>query len=59
MPVRENVAEYLGELDVPPEHRANAVLAVASASVDADECRMLLEMLGLNPREGWRKLTAE
>ncbi len=51
MPVRDELAEYLGELDVPLEQRRQAMRVVASASVDADECRLLLDMLGLKPEQ--------
>lgn len=49
MPVRDDLAEYLGELDVPLDQRRQAMRVVASASVDADECGLLLDMLGLKP----------
>jgi hypothetical protein len=52
MPGKENPAERIGEIDLPFAERGKAVRAVASASADADECRMLLEMLGLKPHQG-------
>jgi hypothetical protein len=49
---RDQAAERIGEIDVPFAVRAKAVRTVASASADADECRLLLDMLGLKPRHG-------
>ena len=49
MPVQEKIVEYLGELDVPHAQRALAIRTVASAAADAEECAMLLDMLGLKP----------
>jgi hypothetical protein len=49
MPLKDDLAEYLGELDVPLEQRRKAIRVVAAASVDADECGLLLDMLGLKP----------
>lgn len=37
---------------VTPVQRARAVRVVAAAAVDADECRDLLEALGLDAQEG-------
>ncbi len=54
MSVQDDVVAQLGQLDVPREQRARAIHAVASAAVDAEECAMLLDMLGLRPQEGLR-----
>lgn len=50
MIVQDKAAEYLGELDVPLAQRSQAIRVVASAAADADECAMLLDILGLNPQ---------
>jgi hypothetical protein len=54
MPVQENLAIYLGQVDVTPEQRARAVRLVAAAAEDPAECRMLLDMLGLEPPDASR-----
>ena len=51
MPPKDDLAEYLGELDVPLEQRRRAMRVVASASADADDCGLLLDMLGLKPEQ--------
>lgn len=51
MPVQEKSLEYHGELDVPLDQRILAIRTVASASADANECAMLLDVLGLNPQQ--------
>lgn len=40
------------------EQRARAVRAVAAVAVDASDCRMLLDALGLDPREGLTDIPA-
>ena len=49
MPVKDEISQFIGELDVPLEQRRQAMRVVASASVDADDCGQLLDMLGLKP----------
>lgn len=44
------VLPYTDEPD--PEQRRRAVLAVASAAEDAEDCAELLGALGLHPEEG-------
>jgi hypothetical protein len=58
MPPRDELVEYLGELDVPLDQRRKAMRVVAAASVDADECGLLLDMLGLEPDRAATKPTA-
>ncbi len=38
--------------DVAPAERRQAARTVAAHASDATECRTLLDMLGLHPREG-------
>jgi hypothetical protein len=39
----------------PPEQRRNAARAVASIAKDAEDCAMLLSMLGLSAEDGFGK----
>ena len=48
----DDLANPIQSLDLPAEHRARAVRAVASVAADADECRALLDILGLSAGEG-------
>jgi hypothetical protein len=47
MPLKDDPAAYIGELNVPLEQRRKAIRVVAATSVDAKECDLLLDMLGL------------
>jgi hypothetical protein len=38
--------------DLNPEQRYHGVRTVASASIDATDCALLLEALGLDPTDG-------
>jgi hypothetical protein len=51
MPLKDDVAEHLGELDVPLEQRRRAMRVVAATSVNAADCALLLDMLGLKPEQ--------
>lgn len=47
----DEIIDHVLWLDVDAEHRARAVRTVAAAAQDASDCRMLLDMLGLSPRD--------
>jgi hypothetical protein len=51
MSIKERADEVHAEFHVPQGQRARAVRVVASAAANADECREVLDMLGLDPRE--------
>jgi hypothetical protein len=51
MSIEESVAEMAGEVQASAGQRARAVRVIASTAADVDECREMLEMLGLDPRE--------
>ena len=51
MSIREHAAKVHGEFDVCQGQRARAVRVVAAVAANADECREVLAMLGLDPRE--------
>jgi hypothetical protein len=51
MSIKEHAIQVHGEFHVTQGQRARAVRVVASASANADECREVLDMLGLDPRE--------
>jgi hypothetical protein len=42
----------------PPEQRHSAARTVASLATDADDCAMLLDMLGLSAEDGLAKVPA-
>jgi hypothetical protein len=48
MPVDEKFLHEYAGLEVPAEQQERAVRAVAAAASDAADCRMLLDMLGLD-----------
>ncbi|MGH3757917.1 hypothetical protein [Actinophytocola sp.] len=50
MTVEEKSLQRSTEVDAPLEQQVRAVRAVASAAKDVNDCRRLLDMLGLNPR---------
>lgn len=47
MPVDEKYLQQYAGLEVPVEQQVRAARTVASAAEDAADCRMLLDMLGL------------
>jgi hypothetical protein len=47
MPVDEKYLQQYAGLEVPVEQQKSAVRTVASVAEDAADCRMLLDMLGL------------
>jgi IS5 family transposase len=51
MSIKEHAVEVHGEYHVPQGQRARAVQVVAATAANADECREVLAMLGLDPRE--------
>lgn len=51
MSAEDHMVESLWHVDVPLAQRVRAIRTVASASSDAAECGMLLDMLGLRPRQ--------
>jgi hypothetical protein len=46
------------DAELVAKQRARAVRAVAAVAADADDCRMLLDALGLSPHEGVRRVPA-
>jgi hypothetical protein len=51
MSPKERAPEVCGEFQVSHGERARAVRVVAAVSANADECREVLSMLGLDPAE--------
>lgn len=51
MSIQEHAIEVHREFHVTRGQRARAVRVVASTAANADECREVLDMLGLDPRE--------
>lgn len=51
MSIKDHAIQVHGEFHVNSGQRARAVRVVASAAANADECREVLDMLGLDPRE--------
>jgi len=49
VPLNEKLLQNFLGLDVPHEQSVRAMHAVASAADDAADCRLLLDMLGLDP----------
>lgn len=47
MPVDEKYLQQYAGLEVPVEQQESAIRTVASVAEDAADCRMLLDMLGL------------
>jgi hypothetical protein len=48
MPVEEKYLQEYAGLEVPAEQQERAVRTVAAAARDAADCKMLLDMLGLD-----------
>jgi hypothetical protein len=48
MPVEEKYLQEYAGLEVPAEQQERAVRTVASAAKDAADCKLLLDMLGLD-----------
>lgn len=58
MPTKE-VSDYqLTAVDLSADQRRRAVIAVASAARDAEDCAGLLEILGLDAAEGFPDVPA-
>lgn len=53
MPTKEVVDYQLTTVDLSPDIRRRAVIAVASAATDAHECAEMLDMLGLSAEEAF------
>lgn len=51
MSTSENSGTRLTDFDLTLEQRAQATRIVASIATDASDCRTLLDILGLSPRE--------
>lgn len=51
MSIKDRAIEVHGEYQVAQGQRARAVRVVAATAANADECREVLAMLGLDPRE--------
>jgi hypothetical protein len=48
MPVDEKYLQEYARLEVPADQQERAARAVASAAADAADCKMLLDILGLD-----------
>jgi len=53
MPTKEVIDYQLTAVDLSADQRRRAVIAVASAARDAEDCVGLLDMLGLSAAEGF------
>jgi hypothetical protein len=49
--MRTKESEQLTDLEATAEQRVRATRAVAATAVDAADCRLLLDILGLSARE--------
>lgn len=56
MATKEVVDYQLTTVDLPAKARRRAVIAVAAAAEDPDECVKLLDMLGLDAEEALPKV---
>jgi hypothetical protein len=58
MRTKEVIDYQLTATDLTAEQRRRAVIAVASAASDADECAKILDMLGLDVDEAFPRVPA-
>jgi hypothetical protein len=58
MPVKEVIDYQLTAAELTAEQRRQAIIAVASAATDAEECAQMLDMLGLNAEEAFPSVPA-
>lgn len=58
MPTKEVIDYQLTTVDLNADQRRRAVIAVASAARDADDCAGLLDMLGLSADDGFPDVPA-
>jgi hypothetical protein len=58
MPTKDVVEYQLTTAELSADQRRRAVIAVASAAGDADECARLLDMLGLSAEEAFPEVPA-
>lgn len=58
MPTKEVIDYQLTAVDLSADQRRRAVMAVASAARDAEDCAGLLDMLGLSAAEAFPDVPA-
>lgn len=58
MPTKEVIDYQLTTVDLTADQRRRAVIAVASAARDADDCASLLDVLGLSAAEAFPDVPA-
>ena len=58
MPTKEVIDYQLTAVDLSADQRRRAVIAVASAARDAEDCAGLLDMLGLGAAEAFPDVPA-